>query len=161
MTQMDRIQEINRQRIEWCCAEQGMAPSALAGELGMSDDRWEAFWSEGEGLTFNQLRKVAEYFGRGVLFFLETEPVEPAQVHTPQFRTLAQQKPELSHRLKLLIERVERQRAVFLSLREDLDDALWAPFEAPALPIGNVAGAAQRARYWGVGARTFSALPGG
>lgn len=145
---MDRIQAVNRERIEWCCAEQGMAPSELAGLLDMSADRWAAFWADETGLTFNQLRKLAEYFGRGVLFFLEAGPVVAEQVHTPQFRTLAQQKPELSQRLRLLIERVERQRALFLSLREDLDDALWSPFQAPELPAGNVSAAAKACRKW-------------
>jgi len=145
---MDRIQAVNRERISWCCAEQGMEPEVLAGVLDMSADRWTAFWSGEAGLTFNQLRKVAEHFGRGVLFFLELGPAVAERVHTPQFRTLAQQKPELSQRLRLLIERVERQRALFLSLREDLDDALWAPFQAPALPTGNVAAAAKAARAW-------------
>lgn len=145
---MDRIHAVNRERIEWCCAEQGMAPGELAGVLDMSADRWAAFWADEAGLTFNQLRKLAEHFGRGVLFFLEAGPVAEEQVHTPQFRTLAQQKPELSQRLRLLIERVERQRALFLSLREDLDDALWSPFEAPELPAGNVAAAAKATRLW-------------
>lgn len=148
MAQMDRIHAVNRERIEWCCAEQGMAPGELSNVLDMSADRWAAFWSGNEGLTFNQLRKLAEHFGRGVLFFLELGPVVAEQVHTPQFRTLAQQKPELSQRLRLLIERVERQRALFLSLREDLDDALWSPFQAPALPAGNVAAAAKATRQW-------------
>jgi Zn-dependent peptidase ImmA (M78 family) len=150
---MDRLQAINRERIEWCCAEEGMAPDALAGVLEVSLDRWEAFWNDDAGLTFKQLRKLADYFGRGVLFFLEPGPAVPEKVHTPQFRTLAKQKPELSHRLRLLIERVERQRAVFLSLREDLDDALWTPFQAPDLPVGQVAVAAKQARQWlGLGA---------
>ena len=145
---MDRIHAVNRERIEWCCAEQGMAPEVMAAMLDMSADRWAAFWNDDAGLTFNQLRRLADYFGRGVLFFLEPGPAVPEQVHTPQFRTLAQQKPELSHRLRLLIERVERQRALFLSLREDLDDALWSPFQAPDLPLGNVAAAAKQARQW-------------
>jgi Zn-dependent peptidase ImmA (M78 family) len=145
---MDRIHAVNRKRIEWCCAEQGMAPNELADVLDMSADRWAAFWSADAGLTFNQLRNLAEHFGRGVLFFLEPGPVVAEQVHTPQFRTLAQQKPDLSQRLRLLIERVERQRALFLSLREDLDDALWSPFEAPALPAANVAAAAKATRKW-------------
>lgn len=145
---MDRIQVVNRERIQWCCAEHGMAPDALAAVLDVSPDRWAAFWSDDVGLTFNQLRRLAEYFGRGVLFFLEPGPALPDQVHTPQFRTLSKQKPELSHRLKLLIERVERQRAVFLSLREDLDDSLWAPFHAPDLTTGNVSVAAMQARQW-------------
>ena len=152
MAFMDRIQTVNRGRIEWCCAEQGIAPDALAAVMDMSTDRWTAFWSDGAGLTFNQLRKLAEHFGRGVLFFLEPDPAVPEQVHTPQFRTLAKQKPELSHRLRLLIERVERQRALFLSLHDDLDDAIWSPFQAPDLPMGNVAAAAKLARQWlGIG----------
>ena len=145
---MDRIQAVNRKRIEWCCAEQGMAPELMAAVLDMSADRWTAFWNDEAGLTFNQLRKLADYFGRGVLFFLEPGPALAEQVHTPQFRTLAQQKPELSHRLRLLIERVESQRALFLSLREDLDDMLWSPFQAPDLPLGNVSAAAKLARQW-------------
>lgn len=145
---MDRIHAVNRQRIAWCCADQGMAPDALAGVLNMSASRWAAFWSGESGLTFNQLRTLAEHFGRGVLFFLEPGLAVAEQVHTPQFRTLAQQKPELSQRLRLLIERVERQRALFLSLREDADDALWSPFQAPQLPVGNVAAAAKAARAW-------------
>ncbi|EQD55692.1 hypothetical protein B1A_11848, partial [mine drainage metagenome] len=48
---------------------------------------------------------------------MEEGSVDEAQVHTPQFRTLANQKPELSARIKALIERVERQREVYLSLR--------------------------------------------
>jgi Zn-dependent peptidase ImmA (M78 family) len=150
---MDRIKAVNRERIAWCCVEQGMAPDALAEVLDVSLDRWAEFWAGDSGLTFNQLRRLGEYFGRGVLFFLEPGPVQPEQVHTPQFRTLARQKPELSQRLKLLIERVERQRAVFLSLREDLDDALWQPFQAPAIPISDVAAAAGLTRRWlGLGA---------
>lgn len=148
MARMDRIQAINRERIEWCCAEQGITPDALASMLDMSADRWATFWLDDVGLTFNQLRKLADHFGRGVLFFLEPGPAVPDQVHTPQFRTLAQQKPELSHRLRLLIERVERQRSLFLSLREDLDDTLWSPFSAPNLPTENVAAAATLARQW-------------
>lgn len=145
---MDRIQAVNRERISWCCAEQSIAPETLAGLIDTSTDRWMAFWSGETGLTFNQLRKLAEYFGRGVLFFLEPGPPVTEQVHTPQFRTLAQQKPELSQRLRLLIERVERQRALFLSLREDMDDAVWKPFQSPNLPTGDVAAAAKTARAW-------------
>lgn len=93
---MDRIQSINPARIAWCCADHGITPEALAAEVGISADRMSALMHDGEGLTFNQLRSVADFFGRGVLFFLEPEPVEAPQVHTPQFRTLASQKPELS-----------------------------------------------------------------
>lgn len=101
-----------------------------------------------DGMTFNQLRKVADHFGRGVLFFLEEGPVDEAQVHSPQFRTLANQKPELSAKLKALIERVEKQREVYLSLREDLDDAGRPRFIPPVLPNDDLQEAARIARQW-------------
>lgn len=145
---MDRIQSINPTRIAWCCADHGITPETLAAEVGISTDRMSAVLHDGEGLTFNQLRSVANFFGRGVLFFLEPTAVEALQVHTPQFRTLAGQKPELSPRLKNLIERVEKQRQIFLSLQDELDGEDGVPFEAPDLPIHDVATAARRARQW-------------
>jgi Zn-dependent peptidase ImmA (M78 family) len=100
------------------------------------------------GLTFSQLRQVANYFGRGLLFFLEFGPVDEAHVHTPQFRTLANQKPDLSAKLRTLIERVERQRAVYIGLREDLADSDWPSFAPPALPTKEPREAAHITRRW-------------
>ena len=148
MKSMDRIQSINPTRIAWCCADHGITPEALAAEVGISADRMSTVMHDGEGLTFNQLRSVADFFGRGVLFFLEPEPVDAPQVHTPQFRTLASQKPDLSPRLKTLIERVEKQRQIFLSLQDELDGEEWTPFESPDLPSRDVAAAAHRVRQW-------------
>jgi Zn-dependent peptidase ImmA (M78 family) len=101
-----------------------------------------------EGLTFNQLAKIAKYFGRGVLFFLETGPIEANQLHTPDFRTFANQKPELSPKVKVLIERAEWQRAVFRSLREDLENDGGTQFDPPAFPENNAREAARIAREW-------------
>ena len=120
---MERIQSINPERIAWCCADYGITPELLALELGIAHASIERLMRGEDGITFSQLRKVAEFFGRGVLFFMEEGPVDATQVHTAQFRTLANQKPELSHGLKKLIERVEKQREVYLSLREELDEA--------------------------------------
>ncbi len=82
-------------------------------------------------MTFNQLRKVADYFGRGVLFFLEKGSVDEAQVHTTQFRTLTNQKPEVTPTLKKLIERVEKQREVYLGLLEERDESERVRFTPP------------------------------
>lgn len=144
---MERIQSINPDRITWCCADHGITLGELATELGIATASMERVMA-GEGMTFNQLRKIAEYFGRGVLFFLEDEPVDEAQVHTPQFRTLANQKPELSAKLKALIERVEKQREVYRSLREDLDDADRPQFSPPDLFQQDPRAAARIARQW-------------
>ncbi|MDH4101350.1 MAG: XRE family transcriptional regulator, partial [Nitrospirota bacterium] len=145
---MERIQSINPKRIAWCCADYGITPSDLASELSIAVTSIERVLAGEDGITFNQLRKVADYFGRGVLFFLESGPVDEAQVHTPQFRTLANQKPELSTNIKKLIERVEKQRAVYLSLLEDLDATERLRFSPPALPPKDKQEAASIARKW-------------
>lgn len=145
---MERIQSINPERIAWCCADYGITPELLALELGIAHASIERVMRGEDGITFSQLRKVAEFFGRGVLFFMEEGPVDATQVHTAQFRTLANQKPELSHGLKKLIERVEKQREVYLSLREELDEAEQRQFTPPDLHGKNVKIAAALARDW-------------
>ena len=145
---MERIQSINPERIAWCCADHGTTPGELASTVGISQATMERVLAGESGLTFSQLSKVASHFGRGALFFLEPGPVDEAQVHTAAFRTLANQKPELTTKLKLLIERVEKQREIYRSLREDLDDTDFPRFEEPDLPRANPAEAAQVARRW-------------
>jgi transcriptional regulator with XRE-family HTH domain len=107
---MERIEYVNPQRIEWCCADRGITLDQLATEVGIPVAAFEKLQAGKPALTFIQLRKVAEFLGRGTLFFLDPGPVDAARVHTAQFRTLAQQKPELSPNLKSLIERVEKKR---------------------------------------------------
>ncbi|MGA7750010.1 MAG: ImmA/IrrE family metallo-endopeptidase [Gallionella sp.] len=148
MTRMERIQSINPDRIAWCCADLGITPGELAAETGIAAATMEHVMTRQYGMTFNQLRKVADHFGRGVLFFLEEGPVDEERVHSPQFRTLANQKPELSAKLKALIERVEKQREVYLSLREDLDDTDRPRFNPPVLPNDDLQEAARITRRW-------------
>jgi Zn-dependent peptidase ImmA (M78 family)/plasmid maintenance system antidote protein VapI len=145
---MEQIQAINPDRIKWCCADLGITPDELASELGIANSSVERVLSGDGGMTFNQLRKLANYFGRGILFFLETGSVDERNVRTPQFRTLTNQKPELSAKIKALIERVEKQRAVYVSLLEDLDEANRPNFQAPKLPQNDIRGAAKIAREW-------------
>lgn len=145
---MERIQSINPERIAWCCADYGITPELLALETGIAPASIERVMQGEDGITFNQLRKVADFFGRGVLFFLEEGPVDATQVHTAQFRTLANQKPELSHSLKKLIERVEKQREVYLSLIEDLEETERPQFTPPELRGKSIKVAAGLVREW-------------
>jgi Zn-dependent peptidase ImmA (M78 family) len=145
---MERIQSINPERIVWCCAERGITTDDLALELGIAKTSIERLMRGEDGVTFHQLRKIAEYFGRGVLFFLEEGPVDEAQVYTPQFRTLANQKTELSAKIKSLIERVEKQREVYLALREELNETDVVRFHPPDLPQNNPSEAARITRQW-------------
>jgi Zn-dependent peptidase ImmA (M78 family)/transcriptional regulator with XRE-family HTH domain len=145
---MERIQSINPERIAWCCADHGITPSDLASELNIATTSIDRVMAGEDGVTFNQLRKVADYFGRGVLFFLEPGSVDETKVHTAQFRTLANQKPELSAKLKVLIERVEKQREVYLGLCEDLNNTDRIGSSLPDLQGKNPREAARIARQW-------------
>ena len=68
---MDRIESINTERIRWCANERGIALERLADEAGVPQKALASLFEDGLGLTFAQLRKLADYFGRGVLFFLD------------------------------------------------------------------------------------------
>jgi Zn-dependent peptidase ImmA (M78 family)/plasmid maintenance system antidote protein VapI len=145
---MERIQSINPERIAWCCADYDITPIDLASEIGIAATTMERVMAGQDGMTFNRLQKMAAYFGRGVLFFLEDGPVDEKQVRTAEFRTLANQKPELSPILKKLIERAEKQREVYLSLIEDLDEKDRLRFSPPRLPSKDHQEAARITRDW-------------
>lgn len=144
---MERITAINPQRVTWCCADLGLTLEQVAAEVGFAPKKLRAVVNEGGSLTFTQLRTLAEYFGRSVLFFLDPSPVDAERVHSPQFRTLAGQKPNLSRSVRQLVQRAERQRAVYRDLLNDLEDAKRLRFDPPRMPHDPVA-AARVAREW-------------
>lgn len=145
---MERIQTINPARILWCCQEQGITPEELASKTGIAWTSFKKMMDGEDGITFNQLRAVSEHFNRGTLFFLESEAIVAEEVHSPQFRTIANQKPELSAKLRALIRRVETQREIYLSLLEDLGDSEISRFSPPMLPRQNISRAAAITRQW-------------
>lgn len=145
---MERIQLINPERIRWCCEDGRITPEELASGVGIAQSTLEKVMEGESGLTFNQLRKLAEYFSRGVLFFLEAAPVRESRMRSPQFRTIANQKPNLSHEIKALIQRVEFHRELYLSLREDLDEEDVPRFDPPEVPRENPKRAAAITREW-------------
>jgi Zn-dependent peptidase ImmA (M78 family) len=145
---MDRIESINRERIRWCANERGISLDEVAAEAGVPARALARLMDDGTGLTFAQLRKLADYFGRGVLFFLDAAPVDEERVHTVQYRTLTNQKPELSHAIRKLIERVERQRELYLALREELHEEDYPVFRPLNVRADQPAEAAATVRAW-------------
>jgi transcriptional regulator with XRE-family HTH domain len=117
---MQRIQGINVHRIEWCCQEQGTTPGQLAADVGISAATMNRVMANEAGLIYAQLKKIADYLGRGVLFFLEQEAVQPQNVYTPQFRTLTNQKPNMSAKVRLLIQRKTPPKAKQRSWRIEI-----------------------------------------
>ena len=144
---MQRIQSINPDRVAWCCNDRDISVEELAKKVGIAADRLAAIIQGKDGLTFLQLRKLAEFFNRGVLFFLEAGPAKPTKLHSVQFRTLTNQKPDLSPEIRALIERVERHRELYLSLLEDLGEKP-PRFEPPQITTTDLKLSAARARQW-------------
>jgi Zn-dependent peptidase ImmA (M78 family) len=144
---MQRIPLVNPDKINWCCGERGITIDELSEQLGIDSARFETLSLRDDGLTFNQLRRLATFFNRGILFFLESGPVEAERLHSPQFRTLANQKPNLSPKVRALIERVERQRDLYLSLLEDLGEDL-PRFEPPRPHVADIKKVAAATRRW-------------
>ena len=150
MANMERVHGINAERLKWCCRRTGISPEELAGTLKIAPATLSRALEGEDGLTVNQLKKIANYFNRGMLFFLETGPVEDTSVHSAQFRTLENQKPDLGIRMRTLVERVEYQRQVYISLLEDLGedtDRGWYPADLDLNPR-NLKQAAGRIRAW-------------
>ncbi len=145
---MERIQNVNPERIRWCCNDYGITPEDLAERLKIPQSRLNALLEGADGITYSQLRRVADFFGRGVLFFLESGTVDETQLRTANFRTLANQKSDLSPKMKALIERVESHRELYLSLCSDLDEEEFPRFRPPNVPERNPQRAAAITRAW-------------
>ena len=124
----DRIEGVNRSRIKWCCDERDLSIEELFHQLGISERTLNEFIEDKPALTFTQLEKIARTFNRGVLFFLEPEPVDPVRVHTPQFRTIMNQKPTLSPLIRTLIEKAEKQRDIYMAVQEELGEESLKPW---------------------------------
>ena len=143
---MERIDTINPERVRWCCADRGITVDELPDLIGINSDTFQRMMQGASGLTYRQLQSLAAYFDRGVLFFLERDPVNEIQVHSAHFRTLANQKPMLDVQIKRLIERAVRQRELYLSLLEDLGET--APPVVFPTTNNNPVAAASAARIW-------------
>lgn len=143
---MERITGINYERVAWCCDDSGITLSQLALETGISEKTIFKAVEKNSELTIIQLSKISDYFGRGLLFFLDQTPLTIDQVHTPAFRTITNQKPQLSAKIRTLIERAERQRDIYISLQEELDNKPQF-FSPPDLPK-DITEAAKIARQW-------------
>ena len=130
----EKIALPNPSRLAWCMRDQGFTRADLADAAKVSDRVLEAALGGEDALTIVQLGKLAKALDKDVLFLLEPQAVDEANAHTPQFRTLANQKPDMSQSLRRLIERAEKQRETYLHLREELgDDSPVEAFNPPAL----------------------------
>ncbi len=145
---MDRLGPINNERLRWCSDDFGISPEDVGEQIHITPSRWRAVLAGEGGLTFSQLSSLAKFFGRGVLFFLETGAVTETQVRTPAFRSLTNNEPDLLPEIKGLIERTERYRETYLAVREEIGEDLGPPFAVPLSPKADPSSAPARVRTW-------------
>ncbi|TXL03611.1 peptidase [Methylococcaceae bacterium CS2] len=126
---MEKI-AINPSRLEWCLNAVQIDINHLSADLKISQKTLEQAMESKEVFSVNQLEKIANYFKRNMLFFLESEAPKEEEIYSLQFRTINNKKPIHSPKLRGFIEQVEKQRQVYLGLLDDLGEAInkvWYP----------------------------------
>lgn len=126
---MEKI-AINPNRLQWCIDTTKIDVAFLSAKLHIAKQTLEDAMKNQAVLSVNQLEKIANYFKRSLLFFLDSSEVQEEKIYSPQFRTINNQKSIISPKLRAFIERIEKQRQIYLGLLEDLDEPVksdWAP----------------------------------
>lgn len=145
---MEKI-AINPNRLQWCMNTIGVDIDRLSLEIHIAKQTLEQVMENQAALSVNQLEKIANYFKRSLLFFLDPNEANDEIIYSPQFRTINNQKPIGSPKLRAFIERVEKQREVYIGLMEDLEEPLnedWHP--NIQWDVNNIKSVSAKARQW-------------
>lgn len=145
---MSKVTSVNRNRVLWCCEDRNITVSELADIIKIPTSKLAAILKGNEEFSVSQLKKIATFFNKGLLFFLESGPVDETRLRTAGFRTLSNENPNLDPKLKSLIERAERQRQVFLGLLETNGDLASRDFKPPLLIGLSINDASSTIRNW-------------
>ena len=145
---MEKLDGINPKRIEWCLRDHSISLGQCADDVDISINTLEKVMAGETGLTFAQLKKLGAYFGRTALFFLEAGPVKQDDVRSPEFRSLLNQKVEVSRAVKRVIQLAEWQREIYVELAGDLGAEDGGKFSPPSLQGVHPKLAAKKAREW-------------
>ena len=145
---MERLGPINLRRVEWVAADQGIDPADLGAYADVPAKAWQKVLRGEDGLTYAQLQKLGKSVGRQPLFFLDPQPVDTATIRSVQFRSTTEGAGEISGEMKQLIEHSEKQRDVYVALREESDDPGPAKFDPPARAGDTPETAAGKVRAW-------------
>lgn len=137
----NKISNVNSDRIQWCCKTAAVDMQHLADKTKIKAEHLQ----QGQ-LTYNQLEKVANFFGYTPLFFLNEERPIAEKIHTAAFRSLANQEVGMDRSLARIIRQVEWHRDLYLDLAEGLGEGV-ASFAPPPL-TGTLAEKASAVRKW-------------
>ena len=111
---------INPQRLKYHLDTFGISLEQLAKKSSIALNTLQRAMQKEMVISVKQLEKLSQFFNRSLLFFIEPTDIDQAQLYSPQFRTINNKKPIKDIKLAKLIENIEKQREVFLYLKEDL-----------------------------------------
>ena len=84
---MEKI-AINPNRLKWCMNTVEVDLDGLSLEVHIAKQTLEQVMENQEALSVNQLEKIANYFKRSLLFFLDPNEASEDKIYSPQFRTI-------------------------------------------------------------------------
>jgi len=145
---MEKI-ALNPNRLQWCIDTAEIDLTDLSSHVSIAITTLEQAMASQAVLSVNQLEKLANYFKCSLLFFLEPGEVQEQKIYSPQFRTINNQKPIHSPKLRAFIQRIEKQRQIYLGLLEDLAEPVksdWLPDFS--LSTDNIKQASSKVRQW-------------
>jgi transcriptional regulator with XRE-family HTH domain len=105
---MEKI-AINPQRLKWCCETLGITVSSLFQDVKISEATLNKAFEHQAVLSINQLEKIADYFNQSLLFFIEKTEATAENIYSPAFRTINNQQPIESRKLRKFIANVEKR----------------------------------------------------
>ena len=141
---------INPKRMEWCLESLGIDIPILSEDLKIGQKTLKTAMEGEPAFTMKQLGKVAKYFNKSMLFFINQREVEEEKILSPQFRTINNKRPLHSRKLRKLVEIVENHRNIYLELLKDLEERYkddWYPYDLE-LDTGDLEITAERIRSW-------------
>lgn len=112
---------INPKRLEWCIDTFEINLEELSSKLNISINTLKAAMDNQAVISMKQLENLAIFFNRSLLFFVNKKQINEKLIYSPQFRTINNKKPIHSQKIVGFIERVEKQREIFLTLLEYLE----------------------------------------
>ncbi len=123
--------------------------SALHEDIPIAKNTIASTMKGEKALSIKQLQKIADYFHRSLLFFLEPKAVNEDKIYSPQFRTINNQKPLHSRKINALIERVEQHRNIYLNLLDELGTPIVSDWYPKHINFnGSIKQIADSAREW-------------
>lgn len=141
---------INPRRLQWCLDSFDLSLEELAGKLGISIKTLETIWENKPSVSIKQINKLAIFFNRSMLFFINPNAVKEEKILSPQFRTINNRRPIHSRTIRILIEQAEKHRKIYLSLLEDIEEEIityWFPEEIDFENL-NIPDKAKSIREW-------------